>query len=42
MLSKMPSGIDWTKLKEYETEDTTLGSQTLACSGGSCEIVDLT
>ena len=42
MLSKMPSSIDWTKLKEYETEDTTLGSQTLACSGGSCEIVDLT
>jgi ribonucleoside-diphosphate reductase alpha chain len=42
MLSKMPSGIDWAKLKEYETEDTTLGSQTLACSGGSCEIVDLT
>ena len=38
----MPARIDWTKLSEYESEDNTSGSQTLACSGDSCEIVDLT
>ena len=42
LLSLMPSGIDWSKLSEYELEDNTAGSQTLACSGDSCEIVDLT
>ena len=39
--SLMPKSIDWTKLSEYESEDNTAGSQTLACSGDSCEIVDL-
>jgi ribonucleoside-triphosphate reductase len=42
MLSFMPKAIDWTKLSSYEAEDNTSGSQTLACSGDSCEIVDLT
>jgi ribonucleoside-triphosphate reductase len=41
MLDKMPKRIDWAKLSEYESEDNTSGSQTLACSGDSCEIVDL-
>ena len=40
--SVMPERIDWSKLSEYESEDNTAGSQTLACSGDSCEIVDLT
>jgi ribonucleoside-diphosphate reductase alpha chain len=40
-LSKMPKGIDWAKLSEYELEDNTSGSQTFACVG-SCEIVDVT
>ena len=40
--SLMPKSIDWAKLSEYEQEDNTAGSQTLACSGDSCEIVDLT
>jgi len=41
-LSKlMPKDIDWNKLSEYELEDTTVGSQTLACSGDSCEVVDI-
>jgi len=40
--SVMPERIDWSKLSEYENEDNTSGSQTLACSGDSCEIVDLT
>ena len=42
LLSLMPKSIDWAKLKEYEAEDNTSGMQTLACSGDSCEIVDLT
>ncbi len=37
----MPKNIDWEKLSEYEVEDTTVGSQTLACSGDSCEVVDI-
>jgi len=41
MLDKMPKKIDWSDLSEYESEDNTSGSQTLACSGDSCEIVDL-
>ena len=39
--SNMPGSIDWTKLSDYEKEDNTAGSQTLACSGDSCEVVDL-
>ena len=42
LLAVMPSAIDWSKLSGYEQEDNTSGSQTLACSGDSCEIVDLT
>jgi ribonucleoside-diphosphate reductase alpha chain len=42
LLSLMPKSIDWALLAEYEKEDNTSGSQTLACSGDSCEIVDLT
>ena len=42
LLAVMPKSIDWSKLSEYESEDTTKGSQTLACSSGVCEIVDLT
>ena len=41
-LSLMPTAIDWAKLSEYEAEDNTTGSQSFACSSGSCEIVDLT
>ncbi len=41
LLSVMPKSIDWSKLSEYESEDNTAGSQTLACTGDSCEIVDL-
>ena len=33
--------IDWVKLQDYEKEDTTNSSQTFACSGDSCEIVDI-
>lgn len=42
LLAIMPPKIDWAKLSDYETEDTSKGTQTFACVGGSCEIVDLT
>ena len=41
LLEFMPERIDWTKLSEYEQEDNTVSMQTMACSGDSCEIVDL-
>ena len=41
MLKQMPVNIDWNDLGEYEKEDNTSGSQTMACVGGACEIVDL-
>lgn len=41
-LALMPKSINWSKLSEYEVEDTTAGSQSFACSSGVCEIVDLT
>ncbi len=40
-LALMPERIDWAKLSDYETEDTSKGTQTFACIG-SCEVVDLT
>ena len=42
LLGRMPQNIDWTLLGLYEKDDTTSGMQTLACSGGVCEIVDIT
>ncbi len=42
LLSTMPKNIDWSELSQYESEDNTAGSQTMACSGDTCEIVDLT
>jgi ribonucleoside-diphosphate reductase alpha chain len=41
LLSCMPDSLNWDELSDYEKEDNTAGSQTLACSGDSCEIVDL-
>jgi ribonucleoside-triphosphate reductase (thioredoxin) len=41
LLSVMPDRIDWAKLAEFETEDTSKGTSTFACSGGVCEIVDI-
>ena len=38
----MPENIPWQSLPLYELEDTTSGSQELACSGAlGCEVVDL-
>jgi ribonucleoside-diphosphate reductase alpha chain len=41
LLKKMPKNIDWEELSQFEVEDSTIGSQELACSGDSCEIVDI-
>jgi ribonucleoside-diphosphate reductase alpha chain len=38
-LKKKVPVIDWSKLSEYESDDYTVASQELACSGGSCEIL---
>ena len=40
--AEMPETIDWSLLSAYETFDTTTGSQTLSCSAGNCEVVDVT
>ena len=37
----MPKSIDWAGLQAYEKEDGTKSSQTLACTGDVCEIVDI-
>lgn len=38
LASKMPT-VDWSKLQEFEKEDTTTSTKELACSSGSCELV---
>lgn len=38
-LARMPTEVDWTKLSDYEVEDTTTSSHELACVGGQCEII---
>lgn len=40
-LERMPASINWKELSLYEAEDNTESSQTFACVGGVCEIVDL-
>ena len=42
LLEKMPEKIDWSKLSDIEKEDTTTGTQELACTAGVCELVDIT
>jgi len=39
--SKMPKNVDWSQLSKFELEDTTTGTQELACSAGVCELVGL-
>ena len=40
-LARMPQDVDWADLGQYETEDRTVSSQTMACTGGACEVVDI-
>ena len=37
----MPKSIDWSKLADYEKEDTTSGGRELACTADACEMVDI-
>ena len=41
ILSTMPSSINWAELSDYEMEDTTVSMSTMACTGDSCEIVNI-
>jgi len=41
LLEKMPKDIDWTELRLYESGDHTKSSQTFACTGDVCEVVDI-
>lgn len=41
LLASMPN-LDWSLMSMYEKTDNTSGSQTLACSSGACEVVDIT
>ena len=41
ILVTMPKTIDWSRLSEYEKEDTTTSSQAMACTGDVCEVVDI-
>ena len=40
-MEKHNAELNWERLSDYEKEDRTQSSQTLACSSGSCEVVDL-
>ena len=41
LMKTMPKSIDWSKLQDFEKEDTTSGSKELACTAGVCEVVDI-
>ena len=41
LVKLMPGKIDWSKLQNYEKEDTTVSMQTLSCTGDTCEFVDI-
>lgn len=41
MKDRMPVAIEWDRLNEYELEDGTSNAQSLACSGGVCDFVDI-
>lgn len=38
LAAKMPESLDWSKLSEYEKEDTTTGTRELACVSGQCDV----
>jgi len=38
---EMPDSIDWSKLADFEKEDTTSGGRELACTADACEMVDI-
>jgi ribonucleoside-diphosphate reductase alpha chain len=40
-IETFPKNIDWSKLPDFETEDTTKGSQELACVSGDCSVTEM-
>ncbi len=40
-LADTPLKVDWVDLGLYEDDDNTVGSSTMACTSGACELVDL-
>jgi len=41
LVASSPKSIDWSQLSEYELEDNTDSSQTLACTADGCEVVNI-
>ncbi len=41
-VAAQPKTVDWADLISFENEDNTAGTQTYACSGDVCEVVDFT
>ena len=37
----MPKHIDWTRLGDFEKEDTTSSGKEFACTSDACEVVDV-
>lgn len=40
-IETFPKNIDWSKLPDFETEDTTKGSQELSCVSGDCSVTEM-
>ena len=40
-VANSPKSIEWDKLRDFEKEDQTTGSQELACSAGGCEVTTI-
>lgn len=41
LLAKMPANVDWSMLKKFEVDDASVNHKEYACTGGTCELVDL-
>ena len=41
LCTRMPDSIDWSKLQDFEKEDSTSGGRELACTADACEMVDI-
>lgn len=38
LLERMPASLDWSRLPEFEKEDTTSGTRELSCTANACEL----
>ena len=41
LLAKIPKDVDWSLMKMYEVDDTSINHREVACSGDKCELVGL-